>query len=183
MARSVLSRGTHPSCWSPLFRVQQQGFTVAVLQNDSYFILSDFRFPTSVPPRIGPKQSNRNARPGDLEFWEDMQYSYSSGWGLGDNQRQARELISGPRLGAKARFLSFNRTHSRAVTGLLTVLNPLNAELNPNCYLLALLGAHNFLHVIRIRVKSLTLRQLMLYVYGAPILDVSRSHTTTHHSR
>jgi len=24
---------------------------------------------------------------------------------------------------------------------------------------------------------------LMSYIYGAPILDVSRSHTTTHHSR
>ena len=33
--------------------------------------------------------------------------------------------------------------------------NPLNAELNPICYLLALLGAHHFLHVSRIRVKSL----------------------------
>ena len=31
-------------------------------------------------------------------------------------------------------------------------LNPLNAELNPICYLLALL-AHHFLHVSRIRVK------------------------------
>ena len=40
-------------------------------------------------------------------------------------------------------------------------LNTLNAELNPICYLLALLGAHHFLHVSRIRVKSLTLRQLM----------------------
>jgi len=30
---------------------------------------------------------------------------------------------------------------------------------------------------------SLTLRRLMSYVYGAPILDVSRSHTTTQHSR
>jgi len=29
----------------------------------------------------------------------------------------------------------------------------------------------------------LTLRQLMSYIYGAPILDVSRSHTTTQHSR
>jgi len=29
----------------------------------------------------------------------------------------------------------------------------------------------------------LTLRLLMSYIYGAPILDVSRSHTTTHHSR
>ena len=35
--------------------------------------------------------------------------------------------------------------------------NPLNPELNPICYLLALL-AHHFLHVSRIRVKSLTLR-------------------------
>ena len=33
------------------------------------------------------------------------------------------------------------------------MLNPLNAELNPICYLLALLGAHHFLHVSRIRVK------------------------------
>ena len=61
-------------------------------------------------------------------------------------------------------------------------LNPLNPELNPICYLLALL-AHHFLHVSKIRVKSLTLGQLMSYMYGAPILDVSRSHTTTHHSR
>ena len=60
--------------------------------------------------------------------------------------------------------------------------NPLNPELNPICYLLALLGAHHFLHVSRIRVKSLTLRRLS-YIYGAPILDVSRSHTTTQHSR
>jgi len=29
------------------------------------------------------------------------------------------------------------------------VFNPLNPELNPICYLLALLGAHHFLHVSR----------------------------------
>ena len=29
----------------------------------------------------------------------------------------------------------------------------------------------------------LTLRRLISYIYGAPILDVSRSHTTTQHSR
>ena len=65
------------------------------------------------------------------------------------------------------------------------IINPLNAELNPICYLLALLGAHHFLHVSRIRVKSLTLRLLMsyIYIYRAPILDVSRSHTTTQHIR
>ena len=61
-------------------------------------------------------------------------------------------------------------------------VNPLNPELNPIYYLLALL-AHHFLHVSRIRVKSLTLRLLMSYIYGAPILDVSRSHTTTQHNR
>ena len=79
-------------------------------------------------------------------------------------------------------------------------VNPLNAELNPICYLLALL-AHHFPHVSRIRVKSLTLRLLMSYIYiyiyierererergrereRAPILDVSRSHTTTQRSR
>ena len=63
-----------------------------------------------------------------------------------------------------------------------TFLNPLNPELYLICYLLALL-AHHFLHVSTIRVKSLTLRLLMSYIYGAPILDVSRSHTTMQHSR
>jgi transposase len=60
--------------------------------------------------------------------------------------------------------------------------NPLSPELNRICYLLELLANH-FLHVSRIRVKSLTLKLLMSYIYGAPTLDVSRSHTTTQHSR
>ena len=67
------------------------------------------------------------------------------------------------------------------------LIKPLNAELlvNPICHLLALIGVHHFLHVSKIRVKSLSLRLLMsyIYIYGAPILDVSRSHTTTQHSR
>ena len=62
-------------------------------------------------------------------------------------------------------------------------VNPLNPELNLICYFLALLGAHHFLHVSKIRVKLLTFRLLISYIYGAPILDVSRSHTTTQHSR
>ena len=37
-------------------------------------------------------------------------------------------------------------------------INPLKPELNPIFYLLALLGAHHFFHVSRIRVKLLTLR-------------------------
>jgi uncharacterized membrane protein len=35
----------------------------------------------------------------------------------------------------------------------INCINQLNAELNPICCLLALLGAQNFLHVSRIRVK------------------------------
>jgi len=44
--------------------------------------------------------------------------------------RQAQKLISGPCLGAKVRFLSFNRTQSRAVTGLLTGHNTLRRHLH-----------------------------------------------------
>ena len=45
------------------------------------------------------------------------------------------------------------------------VVNPLNPKLNPICYLLALLGAHHFLHVNRIRVKLLSFRLLMSCIY------------------
>jgi len=34
-------------------------------------------------------------------------------------------------------------------------INPLHAELNPICHLLALLGAHPILHISRIRVNPL----------------------------
>ena len=54
--------------------------------------------------------------------------------------------------------------------------NPLNAELNPICYLLALL-AHHFLHVSRIRVKSLTLRLLMSYMYMEHLFLMFLDHT------
>jgi len=57
-------------------------------------------------------------------------------------------------------FQSFNTFFMKWNT-----FNPLNAELNPICYLLALLGAHHFVHVSKIRVKSLTLRLLMSYIY------------------
>ena len=45
--------------------------------------------------------------------------------------------------------------------GWSKIINPLKPELIPICYLLALLGAHHFLHVSRIRVKILTFRLLM----------------------
>jgi hypothetical protein len=61
------------------------------------------------------------------------------------------------------------------------MFNPLNPELNPICYLPALL-AHHFLHVSRIRVKSLTLRLLIIIIiicHGVgPLVDPFRSHVT-----
>jgi len=54
--------------------------------------------------------------------------------------KKARELISGLNLATGARLLSFNRTQSRAVIGLLTGRNTLRRPLhvmrlsnNPNC--------------------------------------------------
>ena len=86
-------------------------------------------------------------------------------------------------IGCYKTFASGSRLEDTGKDEKEIYINPLKPELNPICYLLALLGAHHFLHVSRIRVKSLTFRQLMSYIYGAPILDVSRSHTTTQHSR
>ena len=45
-------------------------------------------------------------------------------------QRQAQELISGPNLATWARLLSFNRTQSRVVIGLLTGNNTLSRHLH-----------------------------------------------------
>jgi hypothetical protein len=45
-------------------------------------------------------------------------------------QRQVRELISGPDLATGARLLSFNRTQTRVVTGLLTGPNTLRRHLH-----------------------------------------------------
>jgi len=86
--------------------------------------------------------------------------------------------------GLKPRFQRACFFQSGTQMRILIILNPLNPELNPICYLVAFL-VHHFLHVSRIRVKLLTFRLLMtyIYIYGAPILDVSRSHTTTQHSR
>ena len=45
--------------------------------------------------------------------------------GHGDTRRQAREFISGPSLGTRAKFMTLSRIQSRAVTGLLTGHNTL----------------------------------------------------------
>jgi len=45
-------------------------------------------------------------------------------------------------------------------------INPLNAELNPTCYLLALLGAHHIFHVGGLRVKFSIVMSILMVVCG-----------------
>ena len=74
-----------------------------------------------------------------IKGWVDNQHLVM--WrGPCNTQRQARKLISGLISATKARLLSFNRTQSRVVTGLLTEHNTLRSHLyvkglnnNPTC--------------------------------------------------
>ena len=50
--------------------------------------------------------------------------------GFDDTQRQAIELISGPSLGTKAKFLTFNRTQPMVVTRILAGHNALRRHLH-----------------------------------------------------
>jgi len=50
---------------------------------------------------------------------------------------------------------NFDYRHLVKFVGISS-FNLLNAELNPTCHLLALLGAHHIFHVSRIRVKYRT---------------------------
>jgi len=64
-----------------------------------------------------------------LDCWLVKQH-WAKWRGLGNTQRQAPELILGPSLGTRAKFLTFNRTQSRVVTGLLTGRNTLRIHLH-----------------------------------------------------
>jgi len=57
--------------------------------------------------------------------------------GLVSTQREAQKLILGPSPTAKTRLLSFSRTQSRAVTGLLTAHNTVGRRL----YLMGLIDS------------------------------------------
>jgi hypothetical protein len=46
---------------------------------------------------------------------------------------------------------------------ILTCLNPINAELNPICHLVALVGAHNILHVSRVKGQYLIYNSLRTF--------------------
>jgi MFS superfamily sulfate permease-like transporter len=45
---------------------------------------------------------------------------------------------------------------------LFLYINPLNAELNPICHLLALLGAHHIPHISRIRVNATSILRCII---------------------
>jgi len=63
--------------------------------------------------------------------------------------------------------------------------NPLNAELNPICHFLALLGAHHILHVSRMRVKYMTKLETKInfyYFVWYPFFIISLAFRLTIHS-
>ena len=104
------------------------------------------------------------------------------GGGKGNCTYTSREVYSGSSLLADLNlqlvsglYKNFTRMSPSEFEFLI---NPLNPELNPICYLLALLGAHHFLHVSNIRVKSLTFRRLMSYIYGRSHAEIVGSNPT-----
>jgi len=64
-----------------------------------------------------------------IKRWMDTQH-LARWWGLSGAQRQARELISVHSPATKTRHLSFIRTHSRVVIGLLNGQNTLKRHLH-----------------------------------------------------
>jgi hypothetical protein len=81
---------------------------------------------------IGPEPflgvSRQNIRQ-ILKRW--MKNQHLTLWrGPSSTQKQARELISGPNLATGTRLLSFNRTQTRVVIGLLTGHNTLRRHLH-----------------------------------------------------
>jgi hypothetical protein len=81
-------------------------------------------------------------------------------------QRRARELISGPCLGTKARFLSFNSTQSRVIglTGLNTLRRHLHLKGLSESPLFRRCGAEDdtFAHIVRECEASASLRHVLL---------------------
>jgi hypothetical protein len=96
----------------------------------------------SVQRLVGPEPfvgvSRQNIRR-KLKRW--MEKQHLALWhGPCSTQRQAQELISGPGLATRAQLLSFNRSQSRSVIGMLTGHNTLRRHLyimglsnNPIC--------------------------------------------------
>jgi len=79
-------------------------------------------------------------------------YPGPPGWGFGVGLTTPhRKKLTVTKVERRKKLDRFNYD-GRKRTRYTEIFKPLNAELNPICYLLALL-AHHFLHVSRLRVK------------------------------
>jgi hypothetical protein len=106
-----------------------------------------------------------------------------------NNLRQARELISGPSLGNRAKFLSFNRTQSRVVTGFLTGNNTLrmylflkgqtNSPVCKGCGVKEEISAH----VLCEWEACASLRHIYIYIYISGFLLLGTREYQQHMSR
>ena len=63
---------------------------------------------------------------------------------------------------------------------IIILINPLNAELNPICHLLALLEAHRILHVSKIRIKHLFLKNCGYYKFLIRCAEFLRNKVFIH---
>jgi len=84
--------------------------------------------------------------------------SNAMGWLI---QRDKRNQLSVQ--GIEPRFLWCPARDLVTIPTVPTPFNPLNAELNPICHLLALWGAHHILHVSGIMVKRLSNAEMLEY--------------------
>ena len=57
------------------------------------------------------------------------------------------------------------------------ILNPLKAELNPICHLLALIGAHHILHVSGLRINGYRDRAVKIFKYESTVNSNKRQLT------
>jgi hypothetical protein len=62
-------------------------------------------------------------------------------------------------------FFNTSNTDNHLVPLFMYKINTLNAELNPTCHLLALLGAHPILHINMIRVKLFFVRNHLVFSF------------------
>jgi len=76
-------------------------------------------------PALGVSRRDLQMRLGRLVNQHGAQWR-----GLGDTQRHTHDFILGPSLGTRAKFMTFNRTQSRGVTGLLMGHNTLRRHLH-----------------------------------------------------
>ena len=93
------------------------------------------------------EQHHQNCPPGAVTDFHRILYSIETYYS-GSTQIQIVEKLS--------QFVHTLNLYSNGHLGwrrLRAPLNPSNAELNPICHLLALLGAHHIFHVSRVRLK------------------------------